>query len=67
MPVHDRHNDLVGVVHKVTGPLVTLRRPAGFTWDTKLVYLRPANEREQRQLVALANHYRSSLPPKAHR
>ncbi|MBD0742633.1 hypothetical protein BG418_14250 [Streptomyces sp. CBMA152] len=55
----DRGSQMVGVVHEQRGPKVTLKRPSGLRWDTRVVALREANDREKIQLAALARHSRN--------
>lgn len=58
MAVYDPRTEMPGVVHRLHGAVVRLKRPAGFTWEARAIVLRPATEREKRQLRALARLHR---------
>lgn len=57
--VFDRASQLVGVIHEQRGALVTLKRPSGLRWHTRVVAVRAASYREEIQLKALARHHRN--------
>ncbi len=61
MAVYDSHLELPGVIDAFYGAVVKLIRPAGFTWESRRVSIRPATEYERNQLKALAKHHRSQL------
>ncbi|MFE4533777.1 hypothetical protein ACFRKB_01740 [Streptomyces scopuliridis] len=63
MAVYDSRSELVAVVDAFYGAVVKLTRPAGFTWESRRVSIRPATEYEKNQLKALAKHYRTQLIP----
>lgn len=52
--VWDRSREMPATVRNVDGTRVELTRPAGHPWWVHHARLRPASEREQRQLAALA-------------
>ena len=54
MIVYDKRRDMVGKVIGVRGAKVALLRPMGRPWCSRGVSVRPATEREQKQLKALA-------------
>ncbi|MFJ2112265.1 hypothetical protein ACIOEX_10265 [Streptomyces sp. NPDC087850] len=58
MVVFDRVYELVGVVDDFAGPLVSLSRPTGLTWNSRWVSVRQGTPYEQRQLRALAALHR---------
>ncbi|MFJ4921064.1 hypothetical protein [Streptomyces sp. NPDC088725] len=55
MVVYDRAYDMIGVVDAITGPVVSLSRPTGLTWQSRWFSVRRGTEYEQRQLRAIAN------------
>lgn len=54
----DRDHDMPGRVRNVDGHVIELERPTGFTWRVHYRRLRPATEREQRQLTAIGRLHR---------
>lgn len=58
MAVYDPGTDMPGVVHQLHGSVVRLVRPAGYVWDARAIAVRPATDRERRQLRALAALHR---------
>nr|WSZ97436.1 hypothetical protein OH820_18825 [Streptomyces sp. NBC_00857] len=54
MAVWDPEREMPGVVHKLYGNLVCLIRPSGSTWNAQAIRVRPATDRERKQLQALA-------------
>ncbi|MGW2510863.1 hypothetical protein ACWC0A_15785 [Streptomyces scopuliridis] len=63
MAVYDSKTELPAVIDAFYGAVVKLIRPAGFTWESRRVSIRPATEYEQRQLKALEKHHRQQLIP----
>ncbi|WP_255948834.1 hypothetical protein [Streptomyces odontomachi] len=64
--LYDRDRDMPGRVRNVDGQVVELERPTGCAWRVHYRRLRPATEREQRQLTALGRLHRQQqkrLPP----
>ncbi|MEV7865731.1 hypothetical protein AB0P17_06425 [Streptomyces sp. NPDC088124] len=61
--VFDRRADMPGVIRSFAGTTVHLVRPSGHTWQTALISVRPATERERTQLRALARLHRKQQPP----
>lgn len=61
MAVWDPEREMPGVVHKLYGNLVCLIRPSGSTWNAQAIRVRPATDREQQQLRALAELQRKRL------
>jgi hypothetical protein len=60
--LYDRDHDMPGRARKVIGGrFVEMERPTGFTWRVHFRRLRPATEREVRQLDALARLHRLRL------
>ncbi|MGW1788788.1 hypothetical protein ACWCO0_11725 [Streptomyces tubercidicus] len=57
--VFDRDDDMVGMVSNIVGTVISLERPTGRQWHTFYRRLRPATERENRQLRALAKLQRA--------
>ncbi len=57
--VFDKGSQMIGVVHEQRGTRLTLKRPSGLRWHTRVVAVRPANDREKIQLAALVKHNRS--------
>lgn len=58
--VFDNGSQMVGVVHACHGPMLTLKRPSGPSWQTRAVSVRAATHRELIQLAALASHNRQA-------
>lgn len=54
MVVFDRARDMVGVVDAFGGPMATLSRPTGASWQSRSASLRPGTAYEHRQLRAIA-------------
>lgn len=54
MVVFDRAHDMVGVVDAFGGPMVTLSRPTGVSWQSRAASLGPGTAYEHRQLRAIA-------------
>ncbi|RYJ24919.1 hypothetical protein CU044_4830 [Streptomyces sp. L-9-10] len=61
MAVYDSRSELVAVIDAFYGAVVKLIRPAGFTWESRRVSVRPATEYEKNQLRALERHHRQQL------
>ncbi|WHM35620.1 hypothetical protein [Streptomyces sp. BPTC-684] len=57
--VFDSGSQMVGIVQEQRGTKLTLKRPSGLRWDTRVVAVREANGREKIQLAALARHNRN--------
>lgn len=57
--VFDRDDEMVGMVSNITGAAISLERPTGRKWLKSYRRLRPATERENRQLRALAKLQRA--------
>ncbi|MFD5187275.1 hypothetical protein ACFWMU_03810 [Streptomyces sp. NPDC058357] len=53
MVVYDRSYGMVGVVDGLAGPVVTLWRPTGLTWQSRWASVRPGTAYERRQLRAI--------------
>ncbi|MFJ4918678.1 hypothetical protein [Streptomyces sp. NPDC088725] len=53
MVVYDRTYDMVGVVDGLAGPLVSISRPTGLTWQSRCMSVRPGTDYERRQLRAI--------------
>ncbi|MEV7084720.1 hypothetical protein AB0O07_02255 [Streptomyces sp. NPDC093085] len=64
MAVFDRRTDMPGVIRSFAGDLVLLVRPSGHIWQASLYSVRPATEREQLQLRALARLHRQQRRPR---
>jgi hypothetical protein len=65
--VFDRNYEMPATVRNINGMRIELERPTGFVWDVHFRRLRPATEREQRQLVAIGKLHRQQqrgLPPR---
>ncbi|MFJ1615364.1 MULTISPECIES: hypothetical protein [unclassified Streptomyces] len=58
MVVFDRAHDMVGVVDGLVGPLVSLSRPTGLTWQSRSASVRPGTAYERRQLRAIGALHR---------
>ncbi|KUN00597.1 hypothetical protein AQI95_34390 [Streptomyces yokosukanensis] len=54
MIVYDNRRDMVARVTGMRAAMVVLVRPMGRPWCSRWASVRPATEREQRQLQALA-------------
>lgn len=63
MAVFDPGRDMPGVIDALYGARLRLIRPAGSTWEARTISVRPATEREKRQLRALAELHRKQLGP----
>ncbi|MYZ34701.1 hypothetical protein GT002_06170 [Streptomyces sp. SID4917] len=57
----DPRTDIPGVVAVFHDPTVRIVRPSGRTWYATRISVRPATDREKRQLRALAEHRRKQL------
>ncbi|MFI6699582.1 hypothetical protein ACIBJC_11505 [Streptomyces sp. NPDC050509] len=63
MAVFDHRTDMPGFIRCFAGSVVHLVRPSGHTWEAPRLSVRPATEREQTQLRALAALRRKQRPP----
>ncbi|MEV7871346.1 hypothetical protein AB0P17_35795 [Streptomyces sp. NPDC088124] len=63
MAVFDHRTDMPGFIRSFAGSVVRLVRPSGHTWEAPRLSVRPATEREQTQLRALAALHRKQRPP----
>ncbi|MER7057418.1 hypothetical protein [Streptomyces sp. NPDC000351] len=60
LKVYESSHEMVGVVAGFNpGGVVRLVRPTGYEWAAPWTRVRPANERERRQLAALARLHRT--------
>lgn len=60
LKVYESSHNMVGVVAGFNrGGIVRLVRPTGYEWAAPWTRVRPANERERRQLAALAKLHRT--------
>lgn len=57
--VFDRDFDMPGTVRNIRNVRVELERPTGFVWSVHFGRLRPATERERRQLAAIGRLHRT--------
>lgn len=55
--VFDKSSHMVGVIQDQRGPMLTLIRPSGLSWQTSIVSVRLLDDRERIQLAALARHH----------
>ncbi|MBT2397943.1 hypothetical protein J7E89_18690 [Streptomyces sp. ISL-100] len=56
--VVDKDSEMVATVQEVDGQWVELFRPTGLNWRTRWSRIRPATEREHRQLLAIGRLHR---------
>lgn len=68
MKVYESTHEMVGVIdHIAKGGVVHLSRPSGYTWEAPWTRVRPASDREKRQLDALAKLNRQAQLPRGRR